>query len=442
MASANRMRSVLTAAIICLFLILSGSAAVWSGGYIGSTEVSWSPDGEYLIYYADCVAVDSCTNEVQESGFYLLNTISGDTARLLNADYTGNVTISWSESGEYFAFPLRSHSGLYIGSITRDIADQYEFPTSQWDFTWQGNEVMLVTTAPLETSLNEKVVDIGDGAFLDFSPDQQWVAFSEIEGEDRQLVLLNIKTGERVDLGSFGGEQVHWSPDSRWLAMLPNANDEVELINLEDRHSLVVNTLVPNAFSGYGIWSPDSQSFALWGGADWNIYVVNVETQTVREITAGPAIEGLPPFQITASEIMWSPNSKKIAFSEHIQDDGNSTSGMNPSRLCVVSLETQARLCSPLFELGWREAFSPDSNQLALNGYTDGQNVVYFLLLEDNSVRWYPIVGEDGRQPITFDWSADSEKVAFLPIPAEMPVKVLTMAEILALPEPERILTP
>lgn len=435
------MRSVLTASIICLFLILNGSVAVWSGGYIGSTEVSWSPDGKHLIYYADCVAVDSCTNEVQESGYYLLNTLSGETTHFLNVDYTGKMTISWSASGEYFAFPLRSHFGLYVGSITGDVADQYEFPTAQWAFAWQGDEVMLVTTAPLETDLNEKVVDIGDGTFLDFSPDQRWVAFSETEGEDRQLVLLNIETGERVDLGGFGGDAVRWSPDSRWLAMLPNASGEVELIHLEDRHSLVVNSLVPNAFSGYGIWSPDSQSLALWGGAAWNIYVVNVETQTVQEITASPAIEGLSPFQITATEIIWSPNSKKIAFSEHLEESG-STSGVNPSRLCVVPLETQARLCSPLFELGWREAFSPDSHQLALNGYTDGQNVVYFLLLEDNSVRWYPIVGEDNRQPITFDWSADSEKVAFLPIPAEMPVKVLTMDEILALPESEQILTP
>lgn len=414
------MRKLFLIGFLCIGLLTSLPTS-FGGGYIGATAVQWSPTGDYLLYYADCVALNSCGTD-QPQGYFLLDTTTGESTHLLEGGYQPDRPMRWSADGRRFALQNMSN-GLYIGSVTGETLHDYpNLPTLHWQFMWVGDEPQLITTTALGTDLPETVVDLGIGRYPIFAPDQQWMAAGTEDG----LTLTHSAIGTQHDFPGLSDEELIWSPDSRFMATYNVAQDVQVIVTVADQSRFVINTLVPEAFDFFGSWSPDSQRYAVYSGSAWDIHIVDLTTQQVQVITGST-----PAFQISPTgHLWWSPDGQQVAFVE-AQIGGEDS---RPARMCIVTLATEARLCSPFYEMGWHEAWSPDSRTFVFNGYQDEMNTLYFMRLDTNTVQRYDLAGADNREPITLAWSPNGERLAFLPVSGEMPVQIMTTEEMLRLP--------
>ncbi len=94
-----------------------------------------------------------------------------------------------------------------------------------------------------------------------FSPDGKWIAY--YSGK-RQIRLIkpdgkNDKLLIEDDFGGRFGDEFAWSPDSRFLAIVPqrNGNSDIFAVNIESREKIV---LTNTAYNENGpLWSPDGK---------------------------------------------------------------------------------------------------------------------------------------------------------------------------------------
>ena len=120
-----------------------------------------------------------------------------------------------------------------------------------------------------------------DGKVLRFSglpsPDGLWLAYYDLE---QNLFLLNMGTGSstKISTNQEGLGPFSWSPDSKWISFVQNANNTMQQIQL---YSLNTGETFPlttdRANSRYPKWSPDGKfiyflsdrSFTTLVGSPW-----------------------------------------------------------------------------------------------------------------------------------------------------------------------------
>jgi TolB protein len=121
---------------------------------------------------------------------------------------------------------------------------------------------------------------------------------ADADGENQRLVLES-----RYPLMSPA-----WAPDGQWLAYVSFENKKsaiyVQLVRTGERRQVSARA----GINGAPVWSPDGKKLALTlGGSSGNpdIYVLELQTQTLTRITDDPAID---------TEAAWAPDGKTLFF--------------------------------------------------------------------------------------------------------------------------------
>ena len=169
-----------------------------------------------------------------------------------------------------------------------------------------------------------------------------------------------------------------WSPDGSRIAFVSNvvgSGLQIFVVNadgtgLRQFANLSVNIGVA--------WSPDGSKIALsaYGGAKYNIFVLDVNDATRTQLTSTPGG--------TDREPAWSPDGSRIAFVSD-RDGDDEIYVMNADGSGQIRLTTSAGL-----DL-W-PAWSPDGSQIAFDSHRDG-NIQIYVMNVDGS----------GQLPITRD---------------------------------------
>jgi len=121
---------------------------------------------------------------------------------------------------------------------------------------------------------------------------------ADADGENQRLILES-----RYPLMSPA-----WSPDGQWLAYVSFENKKsavyVQYVRTGERRQVSARA----GINGAPAWSPDGRKLALTlGGSGGNpdIYVLELQTQTLTRITDDPAID---------TEATWAPDGKSLYF--------------------------------------------------------------------------------------------------------------------------------
>ncbi len=270
------------------------------------------------------------------------------------------------------------------------------------------------------------------------SPDGEWVAYTvtttDEEEERRRTRLWMVPTGggepipmSREDASISSAE---WSPDGRWLTFTASFGDgdgedddaETQVWGLDRRGGEAqALTDLEQGVAGYA-WSPDGSQLLLsvrdpepddstWTSErqkPWvvdrlqtkrdrigyltdtrrtHLYVLDIETQEMRQITRGDYDESQPA---------WSPDGRRIVFSSNRTPDPDANSN---SDLWVVSADAGEPVSEPRrltsYEGGdGQPAVSPDGRWVA---YVTGTDDPHFSAFGTSHLAIVPMTGGERR---------------------------------------------
>lgn len=253
--------------------------------------------------------------------------------------------------------------------------------------------------------------------------------------ETINLVIADLATGELTPLNFMEGAfDAFWSPDGRYIVYASSKQEgETQLIvqiNKYDMETSQNQTLMeipvgnadPVLLTG---WSPDGKNiaFAAEVNGQFDIYRLDVETQTLRQLTNTPEKEVFVSWSPTDNRLLFGTDSDPWAFSswpynaeklylidesgEKLQSlgefvnltsmtwspDGTQIAYSNEARLCLLTIATEKILCPlneilPASEYGsayyYPPAWSADGKWLAfeVNKLAENYPCPYIYLLE------------------------------------------------------------
>lgn len=214
-----------------------------------------------------------------------------------------------------------------------------------------------------------------------WSPDGKTLAFvSDRHEEKSQIHLLPMEGGEAHRLTNLDGSvtAVEWSPDGKQLVMVyrplseeQKARREAKKKNKTDkRPAFKVHTTLHYKEDGMGYL------FDMYA----HLYLVDVETGEVKQITKGETNDMQPVF---------SPDGETIAFASNRMDDPE----MNPDNIDVCLVPTtggEVTRLTPGYGPQVAPSFSPDGKILAFLGLFCGKGESFW---KDAHVWTVPVSG-------------------------------------------------
>ncbi len=198
--------------------------------------------------------------------------------------------------------------------------------------------------------------------------------------EGGQLILIDLATGDRTELGNPAGEvtSLAWSPDGIQIAYATvpagtgdGAANRVQasVYSVDVRsgdHPLLANVIgqVPGGEEGSGLrWSPDGSRIAVLGGInDARLYLVKADGSGAEPLTEEVHVEHM----LGAPNLVWSPDGTRIAYAtftgdrERMQIWNASPDGSTP-----VLVYGSAPAPGKRLGLSGGPVWSPDGTQIA-----------------------------------------------------------------------------
>jgi tricorn protease len=175
---------------------------------------------------------------------------------------------------------------------------------------------------------------------VDLSPDAQRVA-AVARGD---VFTVPAKNGPVRNLTQTPGvheRDAAWSPDGKWIAYLSDASGEFELhLRAQDgKGEAIALTQGSDSYASNPVWSPDSKKI-LWSDRKQRLRLVDIETKAVTLVAENPEA----PIRFYS----WAPDSKWIAWLE------NRATGF--SRIQLYSVDSAKS--QPVTD-GWYDVGSP-----------------------------------------------------------------------------------
>jgi Tol biopolymer transport system component len=153
---------------------------------------------------------------------------------------------------------------------------------------------------------------------VEWSPDGQWIAYSEYAGGEsspqKWSIVISRRDGSQRRLLAPNAKWAAWSPDGKQLAFESSRTGNAEIFVVDADGSNVVQLTDHPASDGAPAWSPDDARIAFSSnrGDNVDVYVMKTNGEALRRLTEDPGSDYNPA---------WSPDGKHVVFYRS-HDDG------------------------------------------------------------------------------------------------------------------------
>ncbi|MCB9436428.1 MAG: PD40 domain-containing protein [Anaerolineales bacterium] len=300
---------------------------------------AWSPDGQHIAF-------------VEGSRIMMMDMQSGEITRIVGSGF-GIIAPRWSPDGAYLVYARGDYALSEVFAVR--IADGANY---QLTYRYDGYDLLpdwspqYTASIPFDSD-TPRIIYSGQDRY-----DQRTNIYMTNANGATPMLLTNFISalmptlapdGERMAFVAFAGMSPYGNPiNDLYIAYL---DGEVlqNLTHFEDGQAY------------FPSWSPDGRFIAFSGACcetteNADIFVVEVETGTITNLTNDPAFDGYPA---------WSPNGKWIAFASSRPDP--SASSNNEARLFVMEANgSNPRLLLDEPVAISKPAWSSDGQQLAV----------------------------------------------------------------------------
>jgi len=249
-----------------------------------------------------------------------------------------------------------TEAGTYVVDIESGRAWKVaEFATAQWS---PDESTLMILASSIEVSIDLVGIEEGSAvrilsdnvAAAAWSPDGSRIAFSGHTNGTKGLYVINSDGSGVKQLSEKEPHALEWSPRGDHLAFL-DSPDHVYVLEVASGQTIDLADV-----GGYALaWSPTGTELAFTN--DSGLYVYDAETGDRRQLAVGPS-EG---------PILWSPDGSRIAFRFGPRvaltrdiDAGNPKAGFRIFRVVKVGGSGEPKPLPPARSLSW----SPDGKKI------------------------------------------------------------------------------
>ncbi|MBE7528995.1 MAG: hypothetical protein HND44_14055 [Chloroflexi bacterium] len=273
------------------------------------------------------------------SNIYLYPLSDKALTRLTDVKTNDFVEVTWLPDSQQFTYAVEKD--IYLFDLEDSASNKYlSLPGRIHDHQWSPDGYWLAIVSGLsdetgsapggesdrldlydvETNRVLTVISKLGGSRINWSPDSQWFAFSH-DSSNLGLSVASINDLASIQLSS-GLSFASWSPDGQWLAFTTQIG--TGNLYLWNPDTLSTELLL----EGYGrvsqpIWSPDSRylAIALNAEEESNLLVVDVNNKTTSTLLIGPKPVPEPgPARWPLEMLSWSPDGQWILFEASGED--------------------------------------------------------------------------------------------------------------------------
>jgi Tol biopolymer transport system component len=223
-----------------------------------------------------------------------------------------------ASGGPVEEIPNQSHRELGIvipGGGLNISPDGKRIVVSAAKTPWGPQEGLDLWTIPVDDGPPTRLtMDASGEAYPCWSPDGQWVAFTDESGstsgkeDSRAIYMVPAERGEvrqvTSALDSVGGGAIAFSPDGERIAFF--SGDAIKAIPVQGGRSAVLVAGVQSGRHSRLAWSPDGTKIAH--DAEGKIWITRLEGGSPDELRTGL------PEDAWTGDFSWSPDGEKIAF--------------------------------------------------------------------------------------------------------------------------------
>lgn len=155
----------------------------------------------------------------------------------------------------------------------------------------------------------EEIVKVSDKInYFDISPDGKRALF----GARGEIFTVPEKHGNTRNLTNSSGiheREPKWSPDGRWIAFISDKTerDEIYIIPQDGSKEAIQLTKNADTYKYEIVWSPDSKKI-MWSDRNFRLYYVDIETKEIVEVARAKSWE--------IRSYTWSPDGNWIAYAK------------------------------------------------------------------------------------------------------------------------------
>ncbi len=194
-------------------------------------------------------------------------------------------------------------------------------------------------------------------------------------------------------------QEVSWSPDSEWISYTAVATGDpwTSTIMRMRPNGKDVRPIPHGLLSArWTAWHPEGRRMAFAGEVDgnWEIFVIDLESEAVTRLTHTPVDEAAPS---------WSPDGSRLVFTARV-NKLSQVFRMNADGSGRTNLSQNDRN-------DWNPAWSPTGDQIVFYSARDTTADHLFLMGSDGSDRRQLTTGH--LRDMSPSWSADGSRIVF-----------------------------